>query len=104
MKTAWSISILCIGLVSACSDGDQNDQSTTAATPEVIAESAEQDTDPRLVACMQDLAATSTVPIVQAFATSEALDGSDASAQLSEDEAFVVAMFLQSVFKNCEVN
>lgn len=104
MKTAWSISILFIGLISACSGGDQSDQDALATDPETIAETDEQDTDPQLVACMQDLATTSTVPIVQAFATSGTLDGPDASEELSEDEAFAVAMFLQSVVKNCEVN
>jgi len=104
MKTAWYISIFIAGLGSACSGANQSDQAAVERGPEIIVETDEEDTDPRLVACMQDLAATSTVPIVQAFATTGALDNSQASAEVSEDEAFAVAMFLQSVVKNCEVN
>ena len=104
MKTAWYISILFAGLVSACGGANQSDQAAVATVPEVDAETDEEDTDPQLVACMQDLAASSTVPIVQTFATTGALDSSQASAELNQDEAFAVALFLQSVVKNCEVN
>ncbi|MEL6414537.1 MAG: hypothetical protein AAFQ15_06310 [Pseudomonadota bacterium] len=101
MKTAWYISIFLAGFVSACGGGDQT---STVTDSEIVAEADEQDSAPELVACLQDLAATSTHPIVQTFATTAALDGAEPPTELSEDEAFIVAMFLQSVVKNCEVN